>query len=641
VNNVKILALDTEHTYGVMRPYEKNFELACVSWATEKDSGIIWVDHSDIPHEAEEKIHWSYLVRKLVDEADIVIAHNLKHDMTILRYYGISFEKVKLHCTMVTEYLLSGQNTKERTFSLDKVAEQYDLPVKKIDKASLYWKEGYATRDIPIDILEEYAIRDAEMTRGIYLGQQSLIDDGGFRKIVDLQNEFTLSLSDMELNGFKFDVETALKIVDEQASLLAGWEKEVEAMFGYPHLNIGSNQQLSALLYGGALKRTWKEWKVKELTSKPESLFKETTVTDTKLIKGLEFKPLPKTILKNGYYKTDKETISQLKVKTPEQKRMKKLIIDYSNAKKVKETIKGLGTKGLVHKVCADGKIHPNLNQTVTATGRLSASNPNSQNFPRNSTSPIKNCIVPEFDGIMQVDLSQIEWRVAAELSGDKMMLYEINSGIDQHNKAVTDLMDLPLTKENRTNAKFFNFRMIYGGTAYGFYMDQKMPNWPLKHWEKAVKNFFGKYFTLKEWQDDNVVSVEKNGVLRAPTGRMFVFHKVLRKGGLDVYNERQVKNYPVQGVAGGDILPLASCIIRRGLHARGLASKLILTVHDSLVLDYKETERDGLIQLLSEVVNHLRSYIKAYFDIPWVGKIEGEVELGANYGSLSPVDAS
>jgi DNA polymerase-1 len=643
---MKILALDIEHSYGAMRPYVSGFYMTCVGWYTNfDDSGCMFYHkgHKDGGHRIETLME---TVQNMVDKADIVVAHNLKHDLTILRYYGISFEKVKLHCTMVTEYLLSGQNTRGRTFSLEAVAQQYDLEPKK-DKVALYWADKIETKDIPAHILKEYCIHDCKLAYQIYEGQQHLIDDGGFRKIVDLQNEFTLSLSDMELNGFNFDVERADKIVQEQALLLAELEKEAEGTFGYPHLNLGSSNQLSALLYGGTLKRSWKEWVIKELKIRPESTYKEMTVSSVEDIDGVGFQPLPKTKLLDGTFKTDKDTISQLKAKTKEQKRVKALLAEYSNAKKVKETIKGKGTKGLVNKIGIDGKIHPNLNQTVTATGRLSSSNPNSQNMPRGSTSPIKKCIVPTFDGIMQVDLSQIEWRVAGELAQDKIMLKEINAGEDQHAKAVVELMEMKFkykghkeSDENRKNAKFFNFRMIYGGTAYGFYMDNKMPDFPLKKWTRTVDNFYKKYYGLEQWQKDNVVFVEKNGYLRAPTGRMFVFNKVLRKGGLDVYNDRQVKNYPVQGIAGGDILPLMSCIIRRGLHAWGLESKLILTVHDSLVFDYKDTERDRLIRLLYSTVNAGRSYVQGYFEIPWVGKIEGEVEAGPDYGSLSFVPA-
>ena len=174
---MKVLAIDCEHSYGPMRPYDKGFYLTCVGVKSSWDGeSCFFIDHKDRDKclsMDEVSVH----LQKLIDMADIVVAHNLKHDITILRYYGISFEKVKLHCTMVTEYILSGQNTRERTFSLNAVAEQYDLEP-KIDKITAYWKDKYETRDIPAHILEEYCLHDCTLTYNIYKGQQSLIDDG-------------------------------------------------------------------------------------------------------------------------------------------------------------------------------------------------------------------------------------------------------------------------------------------------------------------------------------------------------------------------------------------------------------------------------------------------------------------------------
>jgi DNA polymerase-1 len=315
------------------------------------------------------------------------------------------------------------------------------------------------------------------------------------------------------------------------------------------------------------------------------------------------------------------------------------MLLEYSNVKKVVSTLWSPNPKkGLLNKLGVDRHIHPNLNQTVTATGRLSSSDPNSQNMPRGNTSPIKECIIPAYDGIMEVDLSQIEWRVAAELSADQEMLREINNGIDQHTATCTDLMELPYSKENRTDAKIFNFRMIYGGTPYGFYMDSKMPKFTLKKWEAVFRNFYAKYWGLEDWQNRNIGEVMREGVLTTITGRRFTFHKTLRKEGIDVYNERQIKNYPVQGIAGGDILPLLAVIIRRGLHAAGLESRLILTVHDSIIIDYVDTERERVTKLCSIVVNNLREYVERYFDIKWFSSLGGEIEIGPNWGSMEEV---
>jgi DNA polymerase-1 len=596
---------------------------------------IFWFEHDDL--EPKPFVDNFLEIQKIIDEADILVAHNLKHDMTILRNYMISFEDVELWCTMLTEYLLSGMNTSERTYGLSAVAEEYGMPP-KLDKVRTYWDAEKDTREIPISILAEYVLDDCRKAYNIYNHQTELVPLMKMEKLVKLQNEFTLSLSDMELYGFKFDKARAKDIVDEYNSLLTGWEKELQDIADEPRLQIASNKQLSALLYGGKCKVKDTEWVMQTLKSKPETKYYERAITPEIELEGLGFKTVGKRRL-DGSGATDKETIKKLKATTPIQKHVKAILFDYSNAKKVVSTLwSDNPKKGLLNKLGIDGHIHPNLNQTVTATGRLSSSDPNSQNMPRGSTSPIKECIVPAFDGLMEIDLSQIEWRVAAELSKDAVMLQEINSGIDQHSATCVELMEQELNKNNRTDAKIFNFRMIYGGTPYGFYMDSKMPAFSQKKWKTIYDNFYNKYTGLEYWQDTNIANAMRHGEMQVITGRRFVFHKNLRKEGTDVYNERQIKNYPVQGVAGGDILPLLCVIIRRGLANAGFTSRLILTVHDSIIIDYVDAERERIIKLCGFVVNNLREYVERYFGIKWVSKIEGEIEIGSNWGAMKEV---
>jgi len=240
--------------------------------------------------------------------------------------------------------------------------------------------------------------------------------------------------------------------------------------------------------------------------------------------------------------------------------------------------------------------------------------------------------------GILQLDLSQIEWRAAAWLSQDAVMMHEINSGVDQHNAACTDLMELELTKENRFFAKVLNFRMIYGGTAYGFYMDVNMPNFSQKKWRTIVNGFYEKYWELAEWQERNIAFVFEHGYLQIPTKRLFIFNKDKEDKGVMVYNETKIKNYPVQGLAGGDILPLLVVILRRGLRKYKMKSRYILTVHDSIVFDYKENELKLLINLCNAVMGNLVQSIENYFNISWNVKLAGSIEIGNSYGNLEEV---
>jgi DNA polymerase-1 len=634
----RVISIDIEHSSdGPMRPYDDGFYMTCVGITDlEGNREVYWFEHSEYD-DPEGKAFGKFnleRVRKRVEEADIIVAHNLKHDMTILRYYGISFEKQALWCTMVTEYLLSGQDVRNRTFGLNAVAEHYELGSKK-DKVAMMWAAGTDTYDIPTDILREYVLSDCDLALNIYKKQVNHPEYQYIEKVHKLQMEFTLSLSDMELYGFKFDVDKANEIVAKLDSEMEATEGEIKTIAKQPHINIGSAQQRSALLFGGLLKTTHKEWVIQTLKTKPESKYYEKKFEDTQEISGLGFAK-PKAVRADGYYSTDKNTIENLRCNTPTQKRIKSLLLEYSVVKKARETLRGKNDKGLINKVRADGHIHPNLNQAVTATGRLSSSDPNSQNMPRGSTSPLKKCIVPEYDLLLQADLSQIEWRGAMELSEDAVGLHEVNAGIDQHAEACTNpkLMNLPLTKDNRTDAKVFNFRMIYGGSPYGFFMDTKMPNFPLKRWKQIVFGFENKYYGLTNWQQANITHVMRYGCMRIKTGRKFVFNR--GEGG--EYNERQIKNYPVQGLAGGDILPLCAVIIRRGMLKAGLESRMILTVHDSIVFDILNKEKERLVKLINLVLNNLTKYIINYYNTSWSADLAGEIEVGPNYADLKEI---
>ena len=125
---------------------------------------------------------------------------------------------------------------------------------------------------------------------------------------------------------------------------------------------------------------------------------------------------------------------------------------------------------------------------------------------------------------IVDADLAQIEWRCAAFLSQDPVMIEEINNGVDQHAAACVDLMELPLTKDNRTDAKIFNFRMIYGGSPYSFFMDYKMPDFSQAKWQGVYDAFYKKYHGLNDWHEQLMRDVYANkGVITIPTGRRFI----------------------------------------------------------------------------------------------------------------------
>jgi DNA polymerase I-like protein with 3'-5' exonuclease and polymerase domains len=149
-------------------------------------------------------------------------------------------------------------------------------------------------------------------------------------------------------------------------------------------------------------------------------------------------------------------------------------------------------------------------------------------------------------------------------------------------------------------------------------------------------QDFWSKYYGLDDYNQRNIQRVLRGEVLQIFTGRTFVFNKNTYKDGIWQYSENQIKNYPIQGLAGGDLLPLVVCIIRRGMKAMGLRSKLFITVHDSVGFDSPQDEVERLNKLCCQVGNDLSKYIKAFFGYTCrVKRWGGDFEVGKNYGEL------
>ena len=217
-------------------------------------------------------------------------------------------------------------------------------------------------------------------------------------------------------------------------------------------------------------------------------------------------------------------------------------------------------------------------------------------------------------------------------------MIYEIEHNVDQHAENAINFFNArpgsPEFDKLRTDAKIMTFRLIYGGSAYGFYMDSKMPNYSKKRWDEIVAAFYKKYPKLQSWQASCKRQVYKNGGrLRNPTGRKFIFNKHTTGRQVGQYKEQQIKNFPVQSLATADIMPLAMCIIYKKWKEMGFKSLLILQVHDSLVIDCIKSEARAIAKMCIQVFDDLPMYIHQTFGFEFNIPLTGDAEAGPNYG--------
>jgi DNA polymerase-1 len=237
---------------------------------------------------------------------------------------------------------------------------------------------------------------------------------------------------------------------------------------------------------------------------------------------------------------------------------------------------------------------------------------------------------------IVDADLKAIEWRVEADLCNVSKMIDDLWRGVDPHNYACTELMELDLTDANRNDAKIFNFRAIYveqANAAYAYYMDTKMPAFSKKKWGIIIDRFFEVYPEIDVQHQIWVNEVRKNGQLVGPTGRIWKFDKVQKRGYMD-YSVSQIYNYPVQGSA-GDIIKLCIVKIAHDLRKYNMKALMCNTVHDSIIFDSPESEVQDLGEICVKHFRKVPEYLLQYFNWELKVPIDGEVQFGPSWGDM------
>ena len=494
----------------------------------------------------------------LENPTTLKVGQNIKYDMTVLSNYGVEVQG-PMFDTMIAHYVLQP----ELRHNMDYLAEIY-LHYQTIHIEELIGSKGKNQgnmRDLSPEAVCNYACEDADITLQLKeVLEKELKENGADRLFYDIEMPLVPVLAYMERNGVCVDTEALKETSRHFTARMKQIEEEVHQMAGM-EFNISSPKQVG------------------------EVLFDKLKITDK----------AKKT--KTGQYVTSEEVLESLKNKH----QIVEKILDYRGLKKLLSTYIDALPKLINPKT---GKIHTSFNQTVTATGRLSSSNPNLQNIPiRNEDGKeIRKAFIPE-EGceFFSADYSQIELRIMAHLSGDKNMIEAFREGDDIHASTASKVYKIGLdevTREQRSKAKTANFGIIYGISVFG--LAERM-NVPRSEAKELIEGYFQTYPQIKEYMDKSIERAREKGYIETIFGRKRFLpdinsHNAVVRG----YDERNAINAPIQGSA-ADIIKVAMVNIYRRFKDECIRSKMILQVHDELNFSVLPEEKEKVQRIVIE----------------------------------------
>lgn len=486
------------------------------------------------------------------------VGQNIKYDMLVLANYGVQLQG-PLFDTMVAHYVLQP----ELRHNMDYLAEIY-LNYQTIHIEELIGPKGKNQgnmRDLPPASVYEYACEDADVTLKLKNKLEKELDENNVRKLFEeIEMPLIPVLAYMERNGVRIDTE-ALKETSRHFTLrMKQIEEEVYQLAG-TEFNIASPKQVGEVLFD--------RLKIVEKAKKT----------------------------KTGQYVTSEEVLESLRGKHEvvgkilEHRGLKKLLGTYIDA-----------LPQLINP--ETGRIHTSFNQTVTATGRLSSSNPNLQNIPiRNEDGKeIRKAFIPD-DGCIffSADYSQIELRIMAHLSGDPHMIEAFQKGQDIHAATASKIYKVPLeevTREQRSKAKTANFGIIYGISVFGL---AERLNVDRKEAKELIDGYFENYPHVKEYMDESIRIARERGYIETIFKRKRYLPDINSRNAIvRGYAERNAINAPIQGSA-ADIIKVAMVRIYQRFLKEGIQSKMILQVHDELNFSVLPEEQEKVKQIVIE----------------------------------------
>ena len=543
-----IVAFDTETT-GIDA---MSAEMVGMSFAVE--GGRAW--YVAVPENQAEAQEFVDAFRPFFEnEGQIKVGQNLKYDLTILSHYGVEV-KGELFDTMLAHYVVEP----EQRHNMDHLAETY-LHYRTIHIEELIGtgRQQKNMRDLAPSEICDYACEDADVTLRLYpILREKMAECDVTDVFSKIEMPLLPVLARIEQNGVRLDTEALQQTGDDFRARLQTLEEEVYALAGH-EFTITSPKQVGTVLF--------EELKISEKARKT----------------------------KTGQYSTSEEVLETLRDKHP----IVEKILAHRALKKLLSTY----VEALPKLINArTGRIHTSFNQAVTATGRLSSSNPNLQNIPVRGEDgrEIRKAFVPDEDcTFFSADYSQIELRIMAHLSGDEHMIADFNAGHDIHAATAARIFHKPIeevTRDERRKAKTANFGIIYGISAFGLSERLGIPRGEAK---ELIDSYFDTYPKVKEFMSTCIERAQERGyILTEFKRRRYLADINSRNATVRGYAERNAVNAPIQGTA-ADIIKVAMVAIDRRLREEHLDTKMILQVHDELNFSVPHRELDTVRQLV------------------------------------------
>lgn len=503
----------------------------------------------------------------LADAGKLKYMHNAKFDMTVLERHGMQVEP-PIFDTMIASWL--GNNAPEARHGLKDLAlTELNIEMTKIKTLIHSGKEQITMAQVPVEQAAPYAAADVDMTlRLAGRLEERLKANGGKAWTIFQQMELPMVyvLKDMELTGITVDVNILGDISDKLNRRLAELETDIHALAGKP-FNINSTQQLSDILFGqmglgatGGQKKT-----------------------------------------KSGHFSTAAGALEDLAGQHP----IIDAILEHRTLKKLQSTYVDALPR-LVNP--RTGRVHTSYNQIGISTGRLSSADPNLQNIPVRTVQgrEIRRAFVARPGWVLAAaDYSQVELRILAHMADDPGLKSAFANNEDIHTATAAAVLGIPLdevTKDQRRIAKAVNFGLAYGQGAFGLAQSTGMSR---EEAQAFINTYFEKYAGVKRYIEDTKRQAAEQGYTETLSGRRRDFSGLARLSGAQrARTEREAINMPIQGTA-ADIMKLAMIRLHAALRREGFAAKMLLQVHDEVVLEAPPVELPALILLVRQIMEN------------------------------------